>query len=133
MARKSGPSRRSQNSFAAQTRGGWMAPSRGAMTQYVCTSWISMILASGIVFPFERGAPPTPTPPHQGEGNLFVGDVEPIPVGIGHLKFARRALLQEIAAHIGFLAAAERHRREIGIGARDFGDMFLEGVEVLDV
>src|SRR5258706_11539691 len=94
---------------------------------------ISMILASGIVFPFERGAPPTPTPPRRGEGNLFVGDVEPVAVRVGHLKFARRARLQEIAAHIGFLAAAERHGREIGIGARDFGDMFLEGVEVFDV
>src|SRR5258708_15438859 len=63
----------------------------------------------------------------------FIGDVDPGTVGIRHLPLAGGVLLEETLAHVGLLAAAQRHRREIGIHSANFGDVRLERVEILDV
>jgi len=40
---------------------------------------------------------------------LFVGDVDSVPVGFGHLPFAAGLAREKAFAHVGFRAAAERH------------------------
>src|SRR5690242_20901306 len=48
---------------------------------------------------------------------LLVGDVDPDAARVGHLVFAGRALGEHGLAHVGLLAAAERHRGKISAAA----------------
>src|SRR5206468_4057356 len=64
---------------------------------------------------------------------FLIGDVDPVPVGIGHLPFAARLTREKAFAHIGFRAAAERHAGEIGIHPGHFRDPRLERVQILDM
>src|SRR2546422_10957783 len=64
---------------------------------------------------------------------LLVGDVDPHPTRVGQLVLAGRTRREHRLAHVGFLRAPHRHRRQIAAATDDVSNGLLERVDAFDL